>query len=391
MMSNYIYTTNGEDKDQKTGLFIPRYRAAGRISPSGEKYKETKKESEDDLVPVRSIVTKTTGNLDEVTPDLISTDRFTDLTDGTAIGLSFATSMTESVTQGLMALKHGGHERQLSSENNLIAPADCEVEESGNWLLVKLKGGTVKKYLRPANIVMMGNNTKFNKGDIICSAYHATTPAIKVKYMTKLLGANLNSGVQYFEKDIIIISQCYAVDDGVIEYIEDNMGKIKVKIGKREYEYNENCLYYYPAGTTVKKYQRICSGLADMFFYAKVFTDDVQGLYMIFRKQFYSISVPGFNNYLEDTTVPSDALPEEMIELAFRAMINGKINKTKKTLEDIQYYGTTATAKKNGSFFRMISFQDSASAVKAAIRGEAEFTNDLMTDTVLGLLLNSNL
>ena len=389
-MNNYIYVAEGEDKDQ-TGLLIPRYRATGRISPSGEKYKEVKKVDEDDLVPVRSIVTKTTGNLEEVTPDLISTDRFPDFTDGAAIGLSFATSMTEGTTQGLMALKHGGHERKLSDGIYLYAPADCEVEESGKWLLVKLKGGTVKKYLRPDNIVMMGNETKFKKGDIICCAYYSVSPAIKVKNLTKLLGAACTSGVQYFEKDTLIVSQCYAPEDGVLEYVETSAGNVKITVGGKEIGYNSNCMYYYPSGTRVKKFQRICSGVADMPYYASIFPNDVQSLYTIFRKQFYSIVVDDFGDYTKEEALPGNSIPEEMVELTFRALISGKVSPTKKKLEDIQYFGTTTAAKKNGSFFRMISFQDASAAVKRAIKGEAEFTNDLMTETVLGLLLNSNL
>ena len=85
---------------------IPRYRAAGRVAPDGKRYpdRETKVD-EKDLVPVRSIITKF-SNPDIVTPDCIST-KFKDLTPGAAIGTSFGTSLTESVTQSALGLKHG--------------------------------------------------------------------------------------------------------------------------------------------------------------------------------------------------------------------------------------------------------------------------------------------
>ena len=87
------------------GLLIPRYKALGRTAPNGKVYPDTPVaiENEDDLVPVRSIVTKRKGNLSVITPDLIG-KKFKDFTPGAAIGLSFATSFTESTTQGALGL-----------------------------------------------------------------------------------------------------------------------------------------------------------------------------------------------------------------------------------------------------------------------------------------------
>ena len=94
VLNHYIYR-DGEDAENP-GLLIPRYKALGRTAPNGKVYpdKPLVNGSEDDLVPVRSIVTKNNGNLSEITPDLIG-KKFKDFTDGAAIGLSFATSLTE--------------------------------------------------------------------------------------------------------------------------------------------------------------------------------------------------------------------------------------------------------------------------------------------------------
>ena len=99
---------DGED-DTNPGLLIPRYKALGRTAPDGKVYpdKPMVRESETDLVPVRSIVTKKDGDLNTITPDLIG-KKFKDFTDGAAIGLSFSSSFTESTTQGALGLKHGG-------------------------------------------------------------------------------------------------------------------------------------------------------------------------------------------------------------------------------------------------------------------------------------------
>lgn len=103
LLNNYVYQ-EGEDTDNP-GLLIPRYKALGRTAPNGRVYPETpiSRPNEDDLVPVRSIVTKRKGDLNVVTPDLIG-KKFKDFTPGAAIGLSFATSFTESTTQGALGL-----------------------------------------------------------------------------------------------------------------------------------------------------------------------------------------------------------------------------------------------------------------------------------------------
>ena len=104
LTNNYKYEL-GEDPNNKC-ILIPRYRAAGRVAPDGKRYPAREmKADEKDLVPVRSIVTKF-SNKDIVTPDCIGTT-FKDLTPGTAIGTSFGTSLTEAITQGALALKHG--------------------------------------------------------------------------------------------------------------------------------------------------------------------------------------------------------------------------------------------------------------------------------------------
>ena len=96
---------DGED-GTNPGLLIPRYKALGRTAPDGKVYpdKPMTRESETDLVPVRSIVTKKDGDLNTVTPDLIG-KKFKDFTDGAAIGLSFSSSFTESTTQSALGLK----------------------------------------------------------------------------------------------------------------------------------------------------------------------------------------------------------------------------------------------------------------------------------------------
>lgn len=86
---------------------IPRYIASGRTAPNGKVYPEVLKKNEDDLVPVRSVITKEKGKLHEVTPDLFP-KRFkaASFPNGSAVGISLGTSLTEGTTQGILGLNY---------------------------------------------------------------------------------------------------------------------------------------------------------------------------------------------------------------------------------------------------------------------------------------------
>lgn len=106
LMSDYEYDAKGTDAGNKC-IMIPRYRSEGRTAPNGKLYpKFTGKASEDDLVPVRSIVTKS-KELTMVTPDCISSLYHFDMKHNDPIGMSFATSLTQAITQHALSLKHG--------------------------------------------------------------------------------------------------------------------------------------------------------------------------------------------------------------------------------------------------------------------------------------------
>lgn len=80
--------------------------ATGRTAPNGKVYPEVTKRSEDELVPVRSIVTKKTGKLTDITPDLLGKKFLqTNTPEGSALGLGAGTSFTESTTQSILGLR----------------------------------------------------------------------------------------------------------------------------------------------------------------------------------------------------------------------------------------------------------------------------------------------
>lgn len=388
MLNNYTFTREGEDKDNE-GLMIPRYLATGRTAPNGKVYPEVARTNEDDLVPVRSIVKKKTGDINLVTPDLLS-KRFLQASfpNNSALGLSAGTSFSESTTQSLLGLKHGGHERIQDLTGNLYAEKDCTVREEGKWLILKVRGGE-QKFPRPSNWVAMPKE-KYSAGELIGTAYNSTSPVYKLNAVIKLMNAKGSSGIKYYEKDKVIIADCYSYNEGKIKYVEDKEGRIEVYIGDTRYAYSPESMYYFPEGTVIKKYQRFCSGVANMRQVSSDLGSDIDGIFNIFRKQYYSLTSA---SYQKNGVVSQGDMQEEIIELVFTGLTNPKYvdGNPENKLEELEYLGTQNAILNRKSFFTTLSYGWSNKIIGKALSGEIELENDVMTDTILGVLMNDKL
>ena len=83
------------------------------------------------------------------------------------------------------------------------------------------------------------------------------------------------------------------MNDGVIHYKETKEGDIEVWISDTQYDYNPDCMYYFPDGTEVKKFQRISSGVCNMNHVIAELGSNINDIYLIFRKQFYTLTDGG--------------------------------------------------------------------------------------------------
>lgn len=388
MLNNYTFTREGEDKDNE-GLLIPRYLATGRTAPNGKIYPEVARTNEDDLVPVRSIVKKKTGDINMVTPDLLS-KRFLQASfpNNSALGLSAGTSFSESTTQSILGLKHGGHERIQDLTGNLYAEKDCTVREEGKWLILKVRGGE-QKFPRPSNWVAMPKE-KYSAGELIGTAYNSTSPVYKLNAVIKLMNAKGSSGIKYYEKDKVVIADCYSYNEGKIKYVEDKEGRIEVYIGDTRYAYSPESMYYFPEGTVIKKYQRFCSGVANMRQVSSDLGSDIDGIFNIFRKQYYSLTSA---SYQKNGVVSPGDMQEEIVELVFTGLTNPKYvdGNPENKLEELEYLGTQNAILNRKSFFTTLSYGWSNKIIGKALSGEIELENDVMTDTILGVLMNDKL
>lgn len=197
-----------------------------------------------------------------------------------------------------------------------------------------------------------------------------------------------SDGTRYFEKDNIIVSDCYAYEDGVIRYVENKNGEMEVWIGNTQYDYSPVSQYYLPDGAEVKKFQRICSGVVNMNHVIPGMNNNLNDIYLIFRKQFYTLTDGGFvSTGLSDL----HATQEELIELLFTGLTDVEIDPKTNKIDQIQYLGTQSGVLNKKSFYTVLSYGYSSRVVSRALKGDLNLSGDVMTETILGLLLNNQL
>lgn len=198
----------------------------------------------------------------------------------------------------------------------------------------------------------------------------------------------MSDGTRYFEKDNIIVSDCYAYEDGVIRYVENKNGEMEVWIGNTQYDYSPVSQYYLPDGAEVKKFQRICSGVVNMNHVIPGMNNNLNDIYLIFRKQFYTLTDGGFvSTGLSDL----HATQEELIELLFTGLTDVEIDPKTNKIDQIQYLGTQSGVLNKKSFYTVLSYGYSSRVVSRALKGDLNLSGDVMTETILGLLLNNQL
>ena len=194
--------------------------------------------------------------------------------------------------------------------------------------------------------------------------------------------------LRYFEKENVIVSDCYALDSGTIHYEETDRGDIIVKIGGREYQYNPLCMYYFPEGATVSKYDRICSGVENMPHVISELGGDINTIYLIFRKQLYTLTDSDFS---KTGVTTYSSTQEEIIELLFAGLTKVTYDPKTAKINEIEYQGTQQAVLNRDSFYTALSYGYSSRIVDKALKGDIHLEGDVMTNTILGLLLQDQL
>lgn len=358
------YTYRDAYDPENPGIFIKKKRAAGRTTLEGEIVPVN---SSEELIKVRSLVT-TRQNRAVITKDLISNKiKYQDYAN---IGISLITSLSASLTQGMLALKHGGNLFNLEPDNGLSAGVDIDrVELLEQFIILYSKD---QKFVlpRPSNWVTNFSTTGgYKKGEIIGYAYHPVTPSYKLDCFIALSKARKVRASKQFEKNKIEFSACYALEEGVIKYKRNPDGELEIVIGDKVYPYNPESLYFLPEGTKVKKFERFCSGLIDLDFYLRNSREVEEGYYF-FREQMYEMT---------------SGLVDELIEFFFRLIV--KKNRQGQLINK----GVINAIHESNSFFTEVAFEDYKKAFNKLEPTGTELVDDLFGRSNLPLLLNSHL
>lgn len=279
-----------------------------------------------------------------------------------------------------------GHERVLDKMGYLKAPKACSFREEGKFIYLKVRGGELK-YPRPENIVTLGKD-KFEEGESVCCAYSTSSPIIKLNSLLSLMKAKSGQAFRYYEKDDIIVSDCYAYEDGEIKYVETKEGDIDVVIGTKHYLYNPRCMYFFPEGSKVKKFDRICSGVVNMAHVISELGTNLNDIYQIFRKQFYTLTD---NDFVKTGVSDLGSTQEELIELVFTGLTRTDYDPKTLKVDQIEYQGVQNSVMDKKSFYTVLSYGYGPKVVSKALKGEVNLSDDVITDTILGLLLNDKL
>ena len=115
--------------------------------------------------------------------------------------------------------------------------------------------------------------------------------------------------------------------------------------------------------------------------------NNLQDIYIIFRNQFYTL-VDG--DFVKEGLNPHST-QEELCEMLFISLLNVEYDPDDDKIQGIQYLGTNSGIMNNNSFYTMLSYGYSSRVVSKALRGEAVLKDDIMTDTVLGMLIHNKL
>jgi hypothetical protein len=375
LANRFLYTEKKSDPKNK-GIWLQRNRAVGRMGLDGKRIANV---SFDDTRPVmvRSFIMSNLKG-DVVSSDFVASPEKYRYKEGDKIGFSWATQLTEELTQAALGLKHGGRLKNLSPECRFVAPFDCTINiVDEEWIdLTSLDGKVTKRYPKPTNWARNYiEKDYYPKGECLGYSYILFAPQINLEKIIKLVHADPTQLEQSSVRNKILLSENYAISSGKVHYEWTANGGLKMTIGGVDYKMNPACLCYFAEGDTVKITKnappvKTAAGLVDMGYILKAFPRSPEEVFYIFRDQLERLK-PGIN--------------PEITEFLFKIIIDMS---NKKNI----VMGTFGkTIGNNSGIFTRLSFQKAKEAFQSVGPEGAKIGDDVMTWAVLPLILNGEL
>lgn len=353
---------NVDHDPENYGILLPRYRCEGRTTTSGERIGKSLKEDETDLVRVRSVVMSKKG--------VVSTDMFSDKfgfdTKNSRVGISMASSFTESLTQALLGLKHGGAAKQIPDDFIIKATEDCELIAQDEHTYTLKIGDEQKVY--PLSSLMRfvegtyANGKGYHKGDPIVELVNPLPPTLKLEMVIKLIGANSTLSHNAMTRANVTTAISYTLDGGKIHY---DYPEKRLFIGSKVYEYDDEAAYYFAEGEVLPPVTKFRSGVMtpSMALPPNPTNEDIEKVYQSYRDQIYRISGKNIVN-------------EDLMEVMFRSC-----------LVDGVYMNVTSAVQANSSTLSAISYGWASRSLSEIIDEPKIVTNDPMSNVLLNYMM----
>jgi hypothetical protein len=214
----------------------------------------------------------------------IDNDRF-NYTNDHPIGLSLMTSLTEELTQSALSLKHGGR-LYFEDDIEFTSQEDTKITDiKDNVLLLNNN----RYYILPYGYNHLPIGSIVNKGDKIVWGKQRHYVDYKLEGFKLLINLNASKLLNKTDKFV-----CYSPDSGTITYDltkqkYDNKyvdGLILLN-GKVIDVYNKNLVYFYANGDIINKYERLSTGIIDLYKFNNLST--LKDTFYIFCKQYYEL------------------------------------------------------------------------------------------------------
>lgn len=326
------------------GIYLPRNRAEGRTTMDGE---VLGKSDSDEMVLVKSFAT---ARNEVLTPEIIS-EVVQAFEDKSNVGLRFTSSVSGTITQGGLSLKHTGHVLSLDPHLELKARFDCSVRRiSLDTIEISATDGS-KKILHyiPSDFILMKSD--FKTGEVIGFRDKFIDPGYKATTIINLVGAlNTNDiGGKGTPKDMAL---CVSPVGGRIHYDNEY-----VHIGHVSIPRDPDRVYYYFEGEEIKPYTLICDGTLDCANIVN-YCPHIRDYYGCFRTFFY-------------TLLPN--LQEHIVEYVFR-LIN--------TYEDgvPTYVGIKDKVREDKSFLTNLGYEGATRMIRGMLGSEKVIEDKTDTD-----------
>lgn len=367
MGTPYYYSSKEDPKN--AGILVPAKQCLGRTLVDGtEVTKEmVNSASKDEMFKVRSVITSSIKDETVITGDCLS--KVNKWKEGAHVGISLLSSLTEGLTQQGLSLKHGGNLFMLDKKSSIIAPEDCNLTITDMYVILKGKSGKEYRYAKCDNFVANYSSTGvYKEGECVGVAYHLSTPSYRLDSVIQFVGSNKVTPTKRFLNNYVLVSECYAYEEGVLKFNKVGDKITSVNIGNVEYKYNPKACYFLPEGTLVKEGQRFCTGLLDLNSAIDKVKNYVKVFYL-FRMQFNELI---------------SGIQPELIEFVYSLIVrlnNGKISRKR----------VVNAVNENPSVYTRLAFQDSKKLLRSISPKGTDFLADTVTKLLLPSFFNKNL